>query len=81
MALVKATLKAEIYKAFNDEKQSDDPTVDSIDRIADRIATAIDDYIKSASIIAPAGIAVSTSGTAAAQTGATTAPSSECIIS
>lgn len=40
---------------------------------AERLSTIIDRYIKSATITVPAGITVSTTGSAAAQTGATTA--------
>ena len=44
------------------------------------ISDEIDKYIKSANIIIPSGIAVTTAGTAAAQTGATVAPSSPAQI-
>ena len=47
---------------------------DSIQEFAQRLANSIDEFIRSASVVVPAGIPVSTAGTAVAQTGATTAP-------
>lgn len=75
MALIKATLKQAIAAAFEAEKNSTDDPSQSIDRIAGSIADAVDAFVKSATITVAAGIPVATAGTAAAQTGATTAPS------
>lgn len=71
MALVKSTLKANILGLMSDMRTRE---ANADEEFADRLSTLIDDYIKSATITVPAGQAVSTTGTAAAQTGATTAP-------
>ena len=47
-------------------------TETSIEEYAERLATLIDTFVKSGEVIVQAGILVSTTGTAAAQTGATT---------
>lgn len=47
-------------------------TETSIEEYAERLATHIDTFVKSGEVIVQAGILVSTTGTAAAQTGATT---------
>ena len=47
-------------------------TETSIEEYAERLATIIDTFVKSGEVIVQAGILVSTTGTAAAQTGATT---------
>ncbi|MBO4574794.1 MAG: hypothetical protein J5708_05680 [Bacteroidales bacterium] len=47
--------------------------------VVDKMVDAIDEYIKGASITVAAGIPVSTAGSAAAQTGATTAPGTGTI--
>jgi hypothetical protein len=80
MALVKLKLKTSIKQAFENEKESTDPTGDSIDRIATAISDAVDQYIRSATLTVPLGIPVATAGSATAQTGATTA-STVCQIS
>lgn len=46
----------------------------SVQEFAHRLTLAIDSYVRSATITVPANIPVSTAGTAAAQTGMTTAP-------
>lgn len=78
MPLVKATLQAQISSGV----KGIDLTADGVD-VADEIATvisdAIDSYIKAATITVAPGIAVATAGTAAAQTGATTAPGTATI--
>lgn len=68
MALDKATLKAKL-KAI-------DPTTDDV---ISKMVDAIDEYIKGASITVAEGIPVSTTGSAATQTGATTAPGTGTI--
>jgi predicted NBD/HSP70 family sugar kinase len=47
-------------------------SVDSKDEFANRLAAAISDFVKTGTVVA--GIPVSTTGSASAQTGATTAP-------
>ena len=51
------------------------------DKLSTIIATEVDKYIKSASIIVPPGQIVATAGSPTAQTGATTAPSPPALIS
>jgi hypothetical protein len=61
MALVKATLKAQIKAAFQAQSSKTDNPAAALDDLADQIATAVDAYIKSATItnvpalISPAG--------------------------
>lgn len=76
MPLVKATLKTSILGLLTGMR---DKTEISDDEFADKLAGAIDTYIKSATITVPAGIAVSTAGSPSAQTGATTAPATALI--
>ncbi|MCP4123687.1 MAG: hypothetical protein GY751_18210 [Bacteroidetes bacterium] len=71
MALIKTQLKQDIKTLLTDMRAKTDV---SDDEFSDRLSTLIDNYIKSATITIPAGIPVSTAGTAAAQTGASTAP-------
>jgi len=49
MALVKQTLKAEILAILNTLKDETDQA-NAIDQFADRLATAIDNYIKTATV-------------------------------
>jgi len=49
MALVKQTLKAEILAILNTLKDETDQA-NAIDQFADRLSTAIDNYIKSATV-------------------------------
>tara|TARA_R110000796_G_scaffold63139_4_gene145516 strand:- start:1230 stop:1448 length:219 start_codon:yes stop_codon:yes gene_type:complete len=65
MPLNKASLKTAIKNAFDAEKESTDPTIDSIDRIASAIADGIDLYVKSGTVTTT----VVTAGSATAQTG------------
>lgn len=71
MPLIKDTLKAQLLAVFLKENTPDEA--------ADQIATAIDSYIKTATITIVPGIPVATAGTAAAQTGATTGPGTGSI--
>jgi hypothetical protein len=66
MALVQATLKANLLTLFNQMKQTEMSEAD----YADRLAAIITSFIKTAEV--QPGIPVSTAGSAAAQTGATT---------
>ena len=71
MALVKATLQAQllqVFTAMRNEKEISDA------KLAEKLASAIDTYIRSAQV-AP-GIPVATAGSPTAQTGATTGPGS-----
>jgi hypothetical protein len=71
MPLVKAILKAELEAAFSKEN--------SPAAAADKLSTAIDNYIRSMTITIPPGIPVATVGSPAAQTGATTGPGSGVV--
>lgn len=71
MPLIKDTLKAQLLAVFLKENTPDEA--------ADQIATAIDSYIKTATITIVPGIPVATAGTAAAQTGETTGPGTGSI--
>lgn len=76
MALVKSTLKASILSLLTSMR---DKTEISDEEFADKLATAIDSYIKSATVTVAAGIAVTTSGSPTSQTGVTTAPGTGTI--
>lgn len=71
MALVKATLQAQLLKIFT-EMRNETENADA--KLAEKLASAIDTYIRSAQV-AP-GIPVATAGSPTAQTGATTGPGS-----
>ena len=71
MALVKATLQAQLLQVFTEmrnEKEISDA------KLAEKLASAIDTYIRSAQVAQ--GIPVATAGSPTAQTGATTGPGS-----
>ena len=71
MPLVKATLASGLKTRI----AAIDAKSGSIsDKIADIVADEVDKYIKTATITVAAGVPVATAGSAAAQTGATTAP-------
>lgn len=72
MALNKAILKASIKQAFADQKTKTSNPDAAIDDLCDKIANAIDIYVKGATVTIVSGIAVATTGSAVAQTGATT---------
>lgn len=76
MPLVKATLKTSLLGLLTGMRAK---TEVSDDEFAGQLADMIDTYIKSATITVPAGIAVATTGSPAAQTGATTAPATAQI--
>ena len=76
MALVKATLKSAIEAAFKAQSTKTDNPDSALSDLADKLATAIDTFVKSGTVTVAAGIPVSTAGSAVAQTGATTAPGS-----
>lgn len=79
---LKRDLKTEI-KAFYDKQISSNPNISTADvaedlanRIADAVTDNLDVWVKTGLVTTTvaAGIPVATAGTAAAQTGATTAP-------
>ncbi|MDR0509710.1 MAG: hypothetical protein LBH06_01285 [Rikenellaceae bacterium] len=76
MTLVKNNLKTSILTLLQDMRTRQDG---SDEEFADRLATLIDNHIKMAAIVVPAGIPVSTAGTPTAQTGATTATATATI--
>lgn len=73
MALVKGTLKTAIEAAFKAQSNKTENPDDALGDLADKLATAIESFVKSGTVTVSAGIAVSTTGSAAAQAGATTA--------
>jgi len=73
MTLVKATLKVDIVTLLNSLKTNEDQSA-SVEEFATGLSDIIDAYIKTATVNVLAGIPVATTGTAAAQTGATTGP-------
>lgn len=80
MPLDKATLRASIKQAFQD--QIGTPTVAqnaALENIAQKLSDAIDVFVKSGTVTVPPGVPVATTGTAAAQTGATTGPGTGTI--
>ncbi len=50
MALVKDTLKTQIEAAFKAQSSKKDKPEDALADLADKIATAIDSYVKSATV-------------------------------
>lgn len=70
MALNKALLTQQIKKAFLDQKVKTSNPDEAINDLATKIANAVDAYVRAAQV--PVGIPVTTAGSAAAQTGATT---------
>lgn len=69
MALDKQTLKAGIIALQQDMQRKTDA---SMEEYAERLASLIDAFVRSGEVTVGAGIPVSTTGTAVAQTGATT---------
>lgn len=79
MPLNKDLLQSQIKQAFKDQQtKTQDPDA-ALEDLAQKIAAAVDAFVKSATVTVPSGIPVSTAGTAAAQTGATTAPATGTI--
>lgn len=79
MPLAKPLLTLQIYLAFKEAQTAPNNDVAQL-LLAEELATAIDTYIRSATIIIPPGIPVATAGSPAAQAGASTAPSPPAII-
>ena len=78
MPLDKTTLANSIAAAFA-KAQGLSKASDAQSTLASSIASAIDTYVKGATVTVSAGIPVSTAGTAAAQTGATTGPGTASV--
>ena len=72
MALAESELKSGLLSLFNQMKQDEM----SEEEFAGKLAKIINGHIKTASVTVNAGIPVSTTGSAAAQAGATTGPGS-----
>lgn len=68
MALNKQALKQGIIALQQDMQRKTDA---SMEEYAERLASLIDDFVKSGEVTVQAGIQVSTAGTATAQSGAT----------
>lgn len=68
MALNKQLLKQGIITLQQDMQRKTEP---SMEEYAERLASLIDAFVKSGEVTVAAGISVNTTGTAAAQTGAT----------
>jgi hypothetical protein len=79
MALVDSALAANLLTIFQTMKSAASGTPKDETWLANQLAAAIDAQIKTASVTVAKGIAVSTTGTAAAQTGTTTATGSGTI--
>ncbi len=73
MPLVKATLQTAIEAAFKAQTSKTDNPDAALSDLADKLATAIDAFVKSGTVTVKAGIAVTTTGSPTTQTGATTA--------
>lgn len=69
MALVKATLKTAIKEAFDSVSDVDINCAQGREKIADKLATAIDAYIKSGTVNVAVTVAVTTAGSPTAQAG------------
>ena len=69
MALNKQALKAGIISLQQDMQRKTDA---SMEEYAERLASLIDSFVKSGEVTIAPGISVTTAGTAASQTGATT---------
>lgn len=80
MPLVKQLLQLQIEQAFVKLSSGKYDTAQAQKELAKDLATAIDSYIKSATITVPPGTLVVTAGTPAAQTGSTTTPTIATIM-
>ncbi|MDR2964039.1 MAG: hypothetical protein LBU90_10475 [Bacteroidales bacterium] len=65
MALVKTSLKTAIMAAFKAQQNKTDNPEGALNDLADKLATAIDTYIKSGTV----NVTVATTGSATAQAG------------
>jgi hypothetical protein len=76
MALDKGSLQTAIKNLLDDMTLRNESATDEF---AQRLATAIDTFVRGGQVTVASGIPVSTAGTAAAQTGATTGPGNGTI--
>lgn len=75
MAMVDSTLVAALDALFTEaDNAAKTSTPMTKSQFNTKLAKCISDFIKTATVTTPLGVPVSTTGTAAAQTGATTAP-------
>jgi len=74
MPLVKATFKSDLESALLSVLMGDKTPEEAAEALAIAITDKVDAYIKTATVTIVEGIPVATTGTAAAQTGATTGP-------
>jgi TFIIF-interacting CTD phosphatase-like protein len=72
MALVISNLKSAIKAAFDAQATKKENPESARQDLSDKLAVAIDNYIKSATVTVAKNIPVSTTGSATAQTGFTT---------
>ncbi|PST43572.1 hypothetical protein CYV15_08840 [Riemerella anatipestifer] len=72
MPLNKERLKQKIKSAFLQEQNEEESWDSSVERLSDKIATAIVQEILELRVEVPEGIKVVTTGSASSQTGATT---------
>lgn len=79
MALNRTGLEQELQAAFDAESEVEVDPAQARARMAKAIAEAVDSFVRSGTVTVASGIPVSTAGTAAAQTGATTAPGTGTI--
>lgn len=79
MALVKNVIKKQVEDLITKNTETDSDK--AMEYFANGLTDIIISAIKSADIIIPAGIPVTTAGSPSAQTGATTAPSSKALVS
>lgn len=79
MALVDSVLSASLKAIFDAMATAASGTPKDNQYLADQLAAAIDNQIKTAIVTVAVGIPVATAGSAAAQTGATTGPGTGTI--
>lgn len=73
MPLNTPLLKQQIKAAFKAQTTKEEDPDAALDDLAGKIADAVKAYVMAATVTVPSGVLVSTTGTAVAQTGATTA--------
>lgn len=82
MALVNLTISKSLYDflvSLQDPDTITNEDKDKIKKYADGFTSWVVDTIKSADIVVPAGVPVSTAGSPTAQTGATTGPGNAVV--
>ncbi|WP_341715120.1 hypothetical protein [Limnobacter sp.] len=71
---IESAFKAQLESAKGADTNKDVSAEDLITKLADALTNAIHDYVTQATVNVNPGISVSTAGSPAAQTGATTSP-------